>query len=345
MTHSNPFTSRSTADNVLAGVDLSRKHFVVTGCSSGIGFETMSALAANGAQVIGLARSIAAAKAACASTGSSCVPIACDLSDLDSVTAAAESIRNLKAPLDAFIANAGIARLPTLRVRYGVEMQFLVNHIGHFALVNHLCDIVRNDTGRIVIVSDDSCIDHAPAEGIMFDNLDGRRFYHPVVFYGQSKVATALYAQELSRRLKARGVAVNSLHPGATKGTGLNRHLPRPFALMRCFSQLFNRNAQHAAATQALLAASPHVAGISGEYWSDCQIADGHPLAGDGDLAKRLWEVSERIVATQHAEPMALRCIPPLDPDVRWALAAPIGVCRHRRAVKKRGHQPTRGGL
>src|SRR3982074_2399909 len=106
MASSNPFGARSTADKVLAGIDLTGKHFVVTGCSSGIGFETMSALAANGAQVIGLARSIAAAKAACASAGFSCVPIACDLSDLDSVTAAAESIRNLKVPLDAFIANA-----------------------------------------------------------------------------------------------------------------------------------------------------------------------------------------------------------------------------------------------
>jgi WW domain-containing oxidoreductase len=308
MAYARLFKRRSTADDVLAGVDLSRKHFVVTGCSSGIGFETMSALAANGAQVIGLARSVAAAKAACARVDCSCIPVACDLSDLDSVSTAGECIRNLKTPLDGVIANAGVARLPTLRVRHGVELQFLVNHIGHFALVNRLCDLVKNHTGRIVVVGDGSCIDQAPAEGIMFDNLDGRIFYHPATFYAQSKLAAALFAKELSRRLKARGIAVNSLHPGATKCTGLNRHVSRRFAPARFVKQLFMRNAQQAAATQALLAASPRVAGISGEYWSDCKVAEGHPLLSNTALAKRLWEVSERIVAAHHCNEHAWVC-------------------------------------
>jgi WW domain-containing oxidoreductase len=299
MAHSNPFGARSTADQILAGVDLTGKRFVVTGCSSGIGFETMNALAANGAHVIGLARTLAAAQEACARVGLSCTPVACDLSDLESVAAASDSIRALNGPLDTIIANAGIANLPTLQTQYGVEMQFLVNYIGHFALVNRLCDIVRDGTGRIVIVSSSASINQAPAEGVMFDNLDGHRSYQPFVFYGQSKFAMALYAKELSRRLQGRGIAVNSLHPGATKGTRLNQHLRRPLALIHAVAQLFMRNTQRGAATQALLAASPRVTGISGEYWSDCRIADGHPLLGDVDLAKRLWEVSDRIIAAQ----------------------------------------------
>jgi WW domain-containing oxidoreductase len=297
MVHSNPFGARSTADQVLAGVDLTAKRFVVTGCNSGLGFETMNALAANGAHVIGLARSLAAAQTACARVGLSCTPMACDLSDLDSVAAAAESIRRLDAPLDAVIANAGIANLPTLQTRYGIEMQFLVNHIGHFALVNQLCDIVRNGTGRIVIVSSNASVKQAPAEGIMFDNLGGQRSYHPFTFYGQSKLAAALFAKELSRRLLGRGIAVNSAHPGATKGTRLNQHLRQPLAVIQSVAKLFMRNAQRGAATQALLAASPRVAGISGEYWTDCRITDGHPLLSDRALAKRLWDVSNRIVA------------------------------------------------
>jgi WW domain-containing oxidoreductase len=259
----------------------------------------MNALAANGAHVIGLARTLAAAQTACTRVGLSCTPVACDLSDLESVAAASDSIRALNAPLDAFIANAGIANLPTLQTRYGVEMQFLVNYIGHFALVNRLCDIVRDGSGRIVIVSSSASIDQAPAEGVMFDNLDGHRSYQPFVFYGQSKFAMALFAKELSRRLKSRGIAVNSLHPGATKGTRLNQHLRRPLALIHAIAQLFMRNTQRGAATQALLAASPRVTGISGEYWSDCRIADGHPLLGDAELAKQLWEVSDRIIAAQ----------------------------------------------
>jgi WW domain-containing oxidoreductase len=301
MAHSNPFGARSTADQVLAGVDLTGKRIVVTGCNSGIGFETMNALASNGAHVIGLARTLSAATTACERVGPFCTPVACDLADLGSVTAAAETIRSLEAPLDAIVANAGIANLPTLQTRNGIEMQFMVNHIGHFALVNHLSDIVRDGTGRIVMVSSSASIKQAPPEGIMFDNLDGRRSYQPFAFYGQSKLAAALYAKELSRRLLGRGIAVNSVHPGATKGTRLNKYLRGPLAVVLAVAKLFMRNAQRGAATQALLAASPRVTGISGEYWTDCQIAEGNPLLSDGDLARRLWDVSERIVSAHTA--------------------------------------------
>jgi len=298
MNDSTPFGSRSTADQVLAGVDLSGKYFVVTGCNSGLGFETMNSLAANGAHVIGLARSFDAAKAACAKVSRSCIPIACDLSDLDSIAAAADAVRALGVQLDAIVANAGIANLPTLQTRYGVELQFLVNHVGHFALVGALCDLVRDKSGRIVIVTSNASITQAPAEGIRFDNLDGQLFYRPLAVYGQSKFAAALYAKELSRRLHSRGIAVNSVHPGATGGTRLNRHLQKPLSWLQGIAKFFMRSAQRGAATQALLAASPRVTGVSGEYWTDCGTAPGNPLLNDVDLARKLWEVSEQVVAS-----------------------------------------------
>jgi WW domain-containing oxidoreductase len=301
MVKSNPFGARSTADKVLAGIDLTGKRFVVTGCNSGIGFETMSALCANGAQVFGLARSLADAEIACGKAGPSCVPVACNLADLDSVAAAAGTIRALEVPLDAIVANAGIANLPTLQTRYGIELQFLVNHIGHFALVNELSGLVRNVTGRIVIVSSSASINQAPAEGIMFDNLDGHRFYKPFTFYGQSKLANSLFAKELSRRLSTRAIAVNSLHPGAARGTGLNKNVSLPLHVALSAARLFMKSAPRAAATQALLAANPSVSGITGEFWSNCQIAKGNPLLEDVELAKRLWEVSDDIVARRGA--------------------------------------------
>lgn len=307
MVKSIPFGARSTADKVLAGIDLTGRRFVVTGCNSGIGFETMSALCANGAQVLGLARSLRDAEIACAKAGPSCTPVGCDLADLDSIAAAAGMIRALEVPLDAIVANAGIANLPALETRYGVEMQFLVNHIGHFALVNDLSSLVRNGTGRIVIVSSSASINQAPAEGIMFDNLDGHRFYKPFTFYGQSKLANALFAKELSRRLGARGIAVNSLHPGATKGTGLNKNLSLPLTIASSAARLFMRSAPRGAATQALLAANPSVSGITGEFWSNCQIAKGNPLLEDVSLAKRLWEVSDAIVARHSTSAAKLR--------------------------------------
>jgi NAD(P)-dependent dehydrogenase (short-subunit alcohol dehydrogenase family) len=291
---------RSTANQVLAGIDLTRKCILVTGCNTGIGFETMNALAANGAHVIGLAKSWVRAKDACNKVGLCTTPVACDLADLDSIAAAAEMIRSFRVPLDAIITNAGIFHPSTLQTRYGIELQFLVNHIGHFSLVNQLIDLVRKGTGRIVIVSSSASVAHAPLEGIMFDNLDGHRFYEPMAFYGQSKFAVALYAKELSRQLLEHGIAVNSLHPGATRGTGLHRNLQIPSRVALSTMQLFMKSPGQGAATQALLAASPQVAGITGEYWSDCQIAAGNPLLNDSNLAKHLWKVSTEIVAANH---------------------------------------------
>jgi WW domain-containing oxidoreductase len=303
MAHSITHGARSTANEVLAGIDLTSKCMLVTGCNTGIGFETMNALAANGAHVIGLARSWVRAKDACDKVGLRTTPVACDLADLDSVAVAAKTIRSLQVPLDAVIANAGVAKPSTLQTRYGIELQFLVNHIGHFSLVNQLIDLVRNGTGRIVIVSSSASIMHAPPEGIMFDNLDGHRFYDPMTFYGQSKFAAALYAKELSRRLRERGIAVNSLHPGATRGTGLRKTLGLPLRIVLSMMQLFMKSPAQGAATLALLAASPQVAGITGEYWSDCQIATGNPLLNDSDLAKRLWKVSAQLVAANNPSP------------------------------------------
>ncbi|MDP9089062.1 MAG: SDR family NAD(P)-dependent oxidoreductase [Pseudomonadota bacterium] len=291
MSKSIQFARRTTADHVLAGINLSGKRIVVTGCNTGLGLETMNAFSANGATVIGLARTIAAATQACAQASPLCVPVACDLADLESVAAAARAIRDTAGPLDAIVTNAGVANLNSLRTRYGVEMHFLINHVGHFALINGLTDLLRDETGRIVIVSGDASIRHAPSEGIMFDNLDGRRFYKASTFYGQSKLANALHAKELSRRLSNRGIVVNAADPGAAR-----TRITTGF-----FARMLAKSPARAAATQAWLAASPQAAGISGRYWLDGKIIDGNALLEDTVLARRLWDVSEEIAARRYA--------------------------------------------
>jgi WW domain-containing oxidoreductase len=297
MRRSIPFGPQSTAADVLAGLDLSGRTIVVTGCNSGIGFETFRALTAHGAHVIALARTLAAARDACQRAGGSSTPVACDLADLDSVIAAIHAVLGLGRSLDTIVASAGIMGAKELQVRDGVELQFLVNHVGHFALINGLIDRVPNQTGRIVIVSSSASIQQAPKQGILFDNLDGHRFYKRFSFYGQSKLACALFAKELSRRLAARGIAVNSLHPGAVGGTGLNRSLGFPFTAILRIASHFMKSVPQGAATQTLLAASPLVEGISGEYWVDCQIGNGSPFLNDRLTAEQLWTVSEKIVS------------------------------------------------
>jgi WW domain-containing oxidoreductase len=308
MAQSIPFGARSTADQVLAGVDLTRKRMVVTGCHSGIGLETMKALVANGAHVMGLAQTLDEARAACSAAGTSSTPIAWDFTNFDSIDAAADSICDLPGPLDAIITTTELGNPSVPQGRYGFELQSIVEYIGHFTLVNRLADRVRSKSGRIVMACSEETADHPPTEGVMRDDVGRRHFYEPLVSYGRAKSANAIYAKELSRRLGPRGVAVNSLDSGSIRGDRLNERRSWRQRLLYPVARLFTKSAAQRAATAALLAASPQVAGISGEYWSNCQITHGNPRLADEILAKRLWETSEQIVfAIRAANRLALR--------------------------------------
>jgi WW domain-containing oxidoreductase len=297
MATSIPFGSRSTAYDVIAGIDLSGKSILLTGCNSGIGFETMRVLSAHGAEVIGLARTQEVAQAACSRAGSNNIAVECDLSNISSVVAAIDTVRKIGKPLDAIITNAGIAAPKELQVRYGVEIQFLVNHLSHFLLTTRLLDLIPDQSGRIVVGSSSSSINQIPKDGIAFSNLDGSASYDPFAFYGQSKLATALFAKELSQKLSGRGVAVNSLHPGATRGTNLNANLGFPLNAVLYVAQLFMKTVEQGAATQVLLAASPLVDGVTGGYWADCQVATGSVFLESKAMADRLWRFSEEFFA------------------------------------------------
>jgi WW domain-containing oxidoreductase len=301
MAQSIPFGARSTADQVLAGVDLTRKRMVVTGCESGIGLETMKALAANGAHVIGLARTIDDARAACSAAGTSSTPIACDLTDCASIDSAADSICDLAGPLDAIVTNTDLTDPPVPTRRHGIELQTIVEYIGHFTLINRLSHGVRCNGGRIVLASSDVSMNHAPTEAITLHNAIDRRLYERLLSYGLAESANAIYAKELSRRLAPRGVSVNSWDSGSIRGARLDRHQGIARRLMYRVSRLFMKSAAQRAATAALLAASPLAAGISGEHWSRCLITHGNPLLADEILIKRFWETSEQIVTAIRA--------------------------------------------
>ena len=253
-----------------------------------------------------MARTLDRARKASQEIGYNCSPVECDLGELESVAAAVAAVRQLQVPLDSIVAIAGIANPGSLSIRYGVEQQFLVNHLGHFALINDLASLLREGTGRVVLVSSSAASARAGAGEIMFDNLAGQRFYKPHVFYRQSKLASALYSKELSRRLEPRGISVNTADPGTVRGTAIAKNSSLARRLARFAARPFRRSPSQGAATVALLAASPNAAGISGEYWRDCKTAAGNPLLDDADLALRLWNLSEEIIAHRAAPTRAL---------------------------------------
>ncbi len=285
----------STAEEVTEGTSLVGKTVLLTGCNSGLGLEAMRVLVLRGAKVIGTARSLDKAELACAGVGGETVPLACELSEPASVRACVEAVMRVGIELDAIICNAGVMALPRLQTKHGYELQFFTNHIGHFILVTGLLNCL-SASARVVMVSSDV---HkiAPKGGIEFDNLDGAGRYAPWRNYAQSKLANILFAVQLTRRFAGTQRTANAVHPGVI-ATNLSRHMnPVVAALQRASGPLFLKSTPQGAATQVFVATHPSLAGVSGQYFADCNVARASADANDTALAERLWDVSERIVA------------------------------------------------
>jgi len=284
----------STADEVTDGIDLSGQTFLLTGCNSGIGLETLRTLGRRGASVVALARTEEKAHAALKDTGARGTAVACELSEPASVASAVRKVLEMGAPLRGVICNAGIMALPRLTQKHGLELQFLTNHVGHFMLVNGL--VPARPAGCRVVVVSSTAHQMAPASGIEFDNLSGERGYSPWRAYGQSKLANLLFARALGRRLAGDGRTANAVHPGVI-ATELIRHMnPLARAGWRAISPLFLKSPQEGASTQCYVAVHPGAAAASGRYFADCNEATPSALGRDDGLAEALWEQTERIV-------------------------------------------------
>jgi WW domain-containing oxidoreductase len=285
----------TTAEEATAGCDLSGKTMLVTGCNSGLGLETVRALALRGARVVATARTVDKARQACAGLKGDFLPLACELSEPASVRACVAAVKSGAAPLDAIVCNAGVMGIPKPEQRFGWELHLFTNHIGHFILVTGLLDRLA-PAGRVVVVGSNAHR-RAPAGGIDFDNLSGERGYVPMKAYGVSKLANILFTRELARRLGSGPRTANTLHPGVI-ATNIARTLPAPAQVaFKVLAPLALKTAAQGAATQAYLAASPAVAQVTGAYYADCNPSETLPVGRDMALAARLWEASEALVA------------------------------------------------
>lgn len=306
-----PYSFHTTATEVIAGVDLTGRRALVTGGASGIGLETVRALAAAGADVTVATRDPAAAAPALRglATAARAHPVdvrALDLADLASV---AHFAREWSGPLDILVANAGIMALPTRQVTaQGWEMQLAVNHLGHFALVTALHPELRaSGSARVVVVSSGA---HKNAAFDFADPHFERRPYDPWTAYAQSKTADVLLAVGV-RRWAAEGITANALNPGWVLYTDLKRHMDA--ATLRAMgvtdeaggivSQPYHKTVEQGAATSVLLAGSPLLDGVTGRYFEDNQeapVVEGDDYPGgvaahavDPVAADRLWDRAE----------------------------------------------------
>ena len=297
------FGATSTAAEVIAGTDLSNKRAIVTGSSSGIGIETARALASAGAEVTLAVRNTDAghrvAEDIIATTGNPYVKVALlDLADRASI---ASFVASWEGPLNILVNNAGVMATPETRTPEGWELQFAVNHLGHFALAVGLHKaLARADGARVVSVSSAGHL-RSP---VVFDDINFlHRPYDPFLAYGQSKTANILFAVEASKRWAVEGIFANAVMPGAVRTPGVDSLQFTPSGDSPNF---FWKTPEQGAATSILVTTSPLLDGIGGRYFEDCNEAEPNvpglrtgvaAYALDPEQAKRLWETSLRMIS------------------------------------------------
>lgn len=311
-----PFGWATTADEAIAGIRLDGTRAVVTGASSGIGAETARVLASAGADVTLAVRSpeagdrvAARITAAAAGSGGTARVARLDLADPASVAAFAAAWTG---PLHLLVNNAGIMALPERQLTpAGWELQFAVNHLGHFVLAAGLHGALAAAGGaRIVSLSSRGHL-RAPVD---FDDVNfTARGYDPLLAYGQSKTANVLFAVEAARQWAGDGITANAVHPGAIADTNLSRHMPAGLlANVQATSRQAFKTVGQGAATTVVVATSPRLAGVTGRYFEDCAEAavigreesdiPARPrgvawYALDPGNAARLWELSRKALS------------------------------------------------
>jgi NAD(P)-dependent dehydrogenase (short-subunit alcohol dehydrogenase family) len=301
------FGYRSTATEVLEGIDLGGRLAIVTGGYSGLGLETVRALSGAGADVLVPARR---PEHAAEVLGGIAQVDELDLGDLESVRGFAQRTLDAGRGVDILINNAAIMACPETRVGPGWEAQFATNHLGHFALANLLWPLLADGGGARVVAL--SSTGHKRS-GIHWDDLQFERGYEKWEAYGQAKTANSLFAVQLDALGQAAGVRAFAAHPGGIM-TPLQRHLSRDEMMAAGWMDEDGhtddrfKTPEQGASTSTWAATSPQLEGMGGVYCENCDIAkptepdsptariegvDAHAV--DPDAAARLWAVSAQL--------------------------------------------------
>ena len=281
---------------------LDDKFILITGATSGIGFETALYLSGQGANVILAGRNETRCQKSItqileAHPNAYVDYLVADLSVLEQTRRMAEAFLSRYRRLDVLINNAGAIFLTRRYTPDGLESTFAVNHLSVFLLTELLMETVKTTAkevgeARIINVSSNA---HYGAK-INFNDLGSEYNYHPMRVYGMSKLANVLHAFELDRRLKGQGITVNALHPGlVATNIGTYRN-PILRLLSRVFLSLWTVPASEGAKTSIFLASSPEVKDISGAFFIDSKEVRADPIAYDEIIAQRLWQVSSKMV-------------------------------------------------
>ncbi|XP_035209302.1 retinol dehydrogenase 14-like [Stegodyphus dumicola] len=276
---------------------MKNKTVIITGANSGIGKATALELAKRGAKVILACRDQEKAQKALIEIRSKSRSgvlkvLQLDLASFDSIKKFAKEFLRSEDRLDVLINNAGIFQCPFMKTNDGYEMQFGVNHLGHFLLTKLLLEKLKESApSRIVVVS--SAL-YKRGE-IDFENLNSEVKYDKMQAYKNSKLANVLFSCELSRRLQGTGVSVYTVSPGMV-WTNLGRHVSISWwkiVALAPVAWFFIRTPYEGCQTVLHCAVSEEVESESGFYYRNCQKEPIADVASDPTLARKLWDVSE----------------------------------------------------
>ncbi len=275
--------------------DLEGKTFVVTGANTGIGRATAEGLALRGGHVVFAGRSaertepvVEALKERDPEVSATFLKL--DLASLARVAESAAELLEREPRLDVLVLNAGLAGHQG-QTEDGFEIQFGVNHLGHYLFTRLLlARLEESRPARVVVVSSRN---HTFAKGIDWDALTKPTATTVGLHeYGVSKLANVLFAKELARRTEGKGITTYSLNPGRV-ASDVWRRIPKPIAWLMKRTMLTN---EEGAATSVYCATAPELANESGHYYQRSKRAPNNPLADDPALARELWERSEEWV-------------------------------------------------
>ncbi|MBA2516296.1 MAG: SDR family oxidoreductase [Solirubrobacterales bacterium] len=274
---------------------------VVTGASSGIGYESALGLASKGASVVLVCRNSERGEAACdrlrAETPQAPEPglVLADLSEQAQVRTAAAEIADRYEALHVLVNNAGAINARRTTTTDGIETTFALNHLAPFLLTRMLGQRLRAGApARVVTVSSDA---HRSGH-LEFDDLSGARKYGMWSAYAQSKLANVLFTTELARRTAGTGVTATCLHPGFVRSRFARNNGPLG-ALAMTVASPFAISVKRGARTSVHLASAAEVEGESGGYYSAELAANPSLEARDSDVAARLWAVSSELTGVR----------------------------------------------
>ncbi|KAI1897330.1 hypothetical protein AGOR_G00082210 [Albula goreensis] len=296
--------SRRSAVKILHYPDgmMRGKTIIVTGANCGIGKATAAELVKLQARVILACRDQQRAEDAALDIRREAGPNQgevvikhLDLASLKSVHSFCEEIIQEEPRIDVLINNAGVFQCPYTKTDEGFEMQFGVNHLGHFLLTHLLLDLMKKSAPSRIIMVSSKLYKYG---NINFEDLNSEQSYNKAFAYSQSKLANLLFTLELAKRVGETGVTVNALTPGMVR-TNLGRHIHIPLLAKPLFhlaSWVFLKSPLEGAQTPLYLACSPEVEGISGKCFANCEEEELLSKATDDQAARKLWDISEAMV-------------------------------------------------